>query len=123
MRGNEMIKGSDITKVLGAALAAISMVALLAVPVGTASADPKEERMSRIFCEQTSRGNKGRMNNCTKAEAKARKTLDRHIAPRIKEYCGSIPSYFLMEKCVTQLERTSPEKMRERRRARQRGKR
>jgi len=104
-----MIKRPDIRKALGAALAAILMAALLAVPVGTASADSREELMSRGFCAQTSRGNKDMMKKCTEAEAKAKKRLKgRRMDPHAEGYCrrATVGSYVLLEKCIASVERS-----------------
>jgi hypothetical protein len=108
-----MIKRLDIKKALGAALAAISMAALLTVPVGTASAGPKDEVRKRGFCAQTSHGNKVKMKQCTEAEAKAKKRLKgRRLAPREAAYCKGATggSYVLFEKCIASL-KSSREKM------------
>lgn len=99
-----MIRGTGIRKAFRAALAALYVAALLAVPFGMAYAGPKEERKGRpSYCEITSKGDKAALKKCLEAEEKAKARLrGRSMDSKDEAYCKRATggSFVLLEKCI-----------------------
>jgi hypothetical protein len=121
MRGKAMIKGINIRKALGTALAVI--VVFVAFDTASAQSTRRSNKESvrqlnsiKQYCYARFRNNKAGRDNCVKKGEAAMQRIDKLNAdPKKKAYCrnlGKLGRYALMEKCISSLSkpRTKPKK-------------